>query len=113
LPGIALAFLLTEVRSRFVLVLGAAVAGWIGALLVLEVTNRTRVPYDASLGIIPSVFFGFGMVLLTFIQRLPSGNQAGLDTFLFGQAAALLPRDVVVMSVLGTIALACTLLLWK
>ncbi|MQA91992.1 MAG: iron chelate uptake ABC transporter family permease subunit [Gemmatimonas sp.] len=113
LPGIAVAFLLTGVRSPVVLVLGAAAAGWIGALLVLQISKQTRIPYDASLGLVLSVFFGFGMVLLTFIQRLPSGNQAGLDTFLFGQAAALLPRDVVVMSVLGLIAISATILLWK
>ncbi|MEX2570720.1 MAG: iron chelate uptake ABC transporter family permease subunit [Gemmatimonadota bacterium] len=113
LPGIAIAFLLTGLRSPLVLVLGAAAAGWIGALVVLGVTKRTRIPYDASLGIVLSVFFGFGMVLLTFIQRMPSGNQAGLDTFLFGQAAALLPRDVFVMSSLGIVALTATALLWK
>jgi len=113
LPGIALAFLLTGVRSPIVLALGAGIAGWIGALLVLGITSKSRISYDASLGLILSVFFGVGMVLLTFIQRIPSGNQAGLDTFLFGQAAALLPRDVVVMSVLGVTALIATALLWK
>jgi manganese/zinc/iron transport system permease protein len=113
LPGIALAFLLTGVRSSAVLVLGAAVAGWLGALLVLTITRRTRVPYDASLGLVLSVFFGVGMVLLTYIQRLPSGDQAGLGTFLFGQAAALLPRDVAVMSGLGLVAIVATAALWK
>jgi hypothetical protein len=38
--------------------------------------------------------FGFGLMLLTFVQRLPDATQAGLDKFLFGQAAALLERDV-------------------
>lgn len=113
LPGIALAFLLTGVRSPLVLVVGAALAGWVGALLVLTITSRTRIPYDASLGLILSVFFGIGMVLLTFIQRIPTGVQAGLDSFLFGQAAALLPRDVLVMSSLGLVALIATMLLWK
>jgi manganese/zinc/iron transport system permease protein len=113
LPGIALAFLLTGTRSPITLALGAAAAGWLGALLVLLVTTRTRIPYDAALGIVLSVFFGIGMVLLTFVQRLPTGTQAGLDTFLFGQAATLLPRDVAVMSILGVLALAGTAALWK
>jgi manganese/zinc/iron transport system permease protein len=113
LPGIAIAFLLTGSRAPLPLVVGAALAGWLGALLVIGVTARTRIPYDASLGLVLSVFFGFGMVLLTFIQRLPAGTQAGLDTFLFGQAAALLPRDVAVMSSLGAVALSATALLWK
>ncbi len=113
LPGIAIAFLLTGLRAPLLLALGAAAAGWLGALFVLAVTRHTRIPYDASLGIVLSVFFGLGMVLLTYIQRLPEGNQAGLDTFLFGQAAALLPRDVAVMSGLGVVALIATALLWK
>jgi manganese/zinc/iron transport system permease protein len=113
LPGIAIAFLLTGVRAPLILAIGATLAGWLGALLVLGVTKRSRIPYDAALGIVLSVFFGFGMVLLTFIQRLPSGNQAGLDNFLFGQAAALLPGDVLVMSALGVVALVVTGLLWK
>lgn len=113
LPGITLAFLLTGVRAPLVLVLGAAIAGWIGALAVMGITHYTRVPYDAGLGIILSVFFGIGMVLLTFIQRLPSGTQAGLDTYLFGQAAALLPRDVTVMAGLGVTALIVVSAFWK
>lgn len=113
LPGIALAFLATGLRAPLVLAVGAALAGWLGALFVLAITGRSRVPYDAALGLVLSVFFGVGMVLLTFIQRLPSGTQAGLDTFLFGQAAALLPREVAVMSVLGVAALLATTVFWK
>lgn len=113
LPGIVLAFLITGARSPGVLALGAAAAGLMGALIVLSITSRTRIPYDASLGLVLSVFFGVGMVLLTFAQRLPAGNQAGLDTFLFGQAAALLPHDVLVMSVLGAVAILATAALWK
>jgi manganese/zinc/iron transport system permease protein len=113
LPGIALAFLLTGSKAPFVLVLGAAVAGWLGTLAVMGVVRRSRVPFDAALGLVLSVFFGFGLVLLVSIQRLPGGNQAGLDKFLFGQAAALVTADVVVMATLGAVALAATLLLWK
>ncbi len=113
LPGIALAFLLTGSKAPLVLVLGAALAGWFGTLAVMQITSRSRIPFDAALGLVLSVFFGFGMVLLTYIQRLPDANQAGLDKFLFGQAAALVTSDVIVMAVLGAIALAAMLLFWK
>ena len=113
LPGIALAFLLTGSKAPLVLVLGAALAGWLGTLALMAITGRTRVPYDAALGLVLSVFFGVGLVLLTYIQRLPLGSQAGLDTFLFGQAAALVERDVVVIAVLGAAALLFTGLFWK
>lgn len=113
LPGIALAFLLTGSKAPFVLVLGAALAGWAGMLAVMGIVRRSRVPFDAALGLVLSVFFGFGLMLLVFIQRQPGGNQAGLDTFLFGQAAALVTADVVVMAGLGAVALGAALLFWK
>ncbi len=113
LPGIALAFLLTGSKAPLVLVLGAAIAGWIGTLVVMTVTSRSRVTEDSSLGIVLSVFFGFGLVLLTMVQRMPDAGQAGLDRFLFGQAATLLARDVWIIAVLGGLALAVTALAWK
>jgi manganese/zinc/iron transport system permease protein len=113
LPGVALAFLLTGSKAPLVLVAGAALAGFLGTLLVMSVTRTTRVKYDSALGIVLSVFFGFGLVLLTFIQRQPDASQAGLDRFLFGQAAGLPRRDLVTMAVLGGIALLVMLLVWK
>jgi manganese/zinc/iron transport system permease protein len=113
LPGVALAFLLTGSKAPLVLVAGAALAGFLGTLLVMSVTRTTRVKYDSALGIVLSVFFGLGLVLLTFIQRRPDASQAGLDRFLFGQAAGLLQRDLVTMAVLGGVALGVMLLAWK
>jgi manganese/zinc/iron transport system permease protein len=113
LPGVALAFLLTSSKAPLVLVLGAAAAGWLGTLTVLLVIRHTRIKEDAALGIVLSVFFGFGMLLLTFLQKRPDARQAGLDRFLFGQAATLIQRDVVTMALLGAVALAVVLVLWK
>ena len=113
LPGIALAFLLTGSKASLVLVLGAAIAGWLGTLIVMRVVGTTRVKEDAALGIVLSVFFGFGLVLLTYIQKRPDASQAGLDRFLFGQAATLLHRDVVLIGGLGSLALLVALLFWK
>ncbi len=113
LPGIVLAFMLTGSRTTGVLVLGAAIAGWIGTLVVMAVVRASRVPDDAALGIVLSVFFGFGLVLLTYVQRDPRAAQAGLTTFLFGQAATLLARDVIVIAALGAVALLAVALFWK
>lgn len=113
LPGICLAFLLTRSKSPLVLITGAAVAGWLGTLLVLGIVKSTRIKEDSALGLVLSTFFGLGLMLLTFIQRLPDASQAGLDKFLFGQAAALLVRDVVTMAVLGAVALVLLLVFWK
>ncbi|MEZ4561023.1 MAG: iron chelate uptake ABC transporter family permease subunit, partial [Caldilineaceae bacterium] len=113
LPGVVLAFMLTGQKSPAVLTLGAALAGLAGVLLIVVITRYTRVKQDSSLGIILSVFFGFGLMLLTFLQRNPDARQAGLNSFLFGQAATLLTRDVVVMALFGGAALLLMLLFWK
>jgi manganese/zinc/iron transport system permease protein len=113
LPGIALAFLLTGSKAPLVLVLGAAVAGWVGTLVVMKIVSATRVKEDSALGIVLAVFFGIGLVLLTVIQKRPDASQAGLDRFLFGQAATLLWRDVVMIATLGGLALAVAALFWK
>jgi len=113
LPGIALAFLLTGSRATPVLVLGAAMAGWIGTLFVLWIVKYSRIPEDSALGIILSVFFGIGLVILTFVQRRPTAAQAGLETFLFGQAATLLVRDVILIVGVGAGALFLLALFWK
>jgi manganese/zinc/iron transport system permease protein len=113
LPGIVLAFILTGTRNPLVLVLGAALAGWLGTLVVTLVVRHSRLPADSALGIVLSVFFGFGLVLLTYVQQLPTAAQAGLDTFLFGQAATMLQGDVVVIATLGSLSLAAVVVFWK
>jgi len=113
LPGICLAFMLTGARTPIVLMLGAAISGWIGTLLILRIVRDTRLSEDTALGVILTVFFGLGIVLLTQIQHSDNANQAGLDHYLFGQAATLVSEDVRTMAVVGGIALAIVGLLFK
>src|SRR5512134_1628527 len=68
LPGIVLAFLLTRSRAPLALVIGAAVAGWLAALLVMGVIRASRVKYDSALGLVTFSLFGLGMALLTYVQ---------------------------------------------
>ena len=113
LPGICIAYLLTGTRAPLVLMLGAAVGGWIGMWAVLRLVQHTRIREDAALGIVLSAFFGFGILLLTFISRRNDANQAGLDRYLFGQAATLTAGDVEAMAALSAIALALVAVCFK
>ena len=113
LPGVCVAYLLTQSKSPGPLFAGALVAGALGSLLILGVVRYSRVKEDSAIGIVLSVFFGAGIVLLTMIQKLPYGNQSGLDKFLFGQAATLMPRDIQLMAVLGALVLAMVVLFYK
>lgn len=113
LPGVVLAFLLTRSKDSFVLIVGAAIAGWLATLWMSSITRNTRIKEDSALGLVLSVFFGLGLMLLTYTQSLPDSRQAGLDAFLFGQAATLLFRDVVTMAVMGLVSLLLLTVFWK
>ncbi|PQJ31619.1 zinc transporter [Nonlabens arenilitoris] len=113
LPGIAIAFLITGAKDSNVLLLGALVSGLIGVFWIRGITTKTHLKTDTALGLILSLFFGFGMLLLTYIQKQPNANQAGLDKYLFGQAATLVESDVLLMVIVTGISLLVMLLFWK
>jgi len=113
LPGICLAYLLTNSKSSLVLLLGAAIAGWLAALALLQIVQQARLSEDSALGIVLSTFFAAGITLLTFLTKRGDAQGAGLDRFLFGQAAALIEEDVFVIAVLAAIAIGATALFYK
>jgi len=75
--------------------------------------RRSRIKTDTALGLVLSTFFGLGMLLLSLVQHRSGAGQAGLDRFLFGQAATLVGDDLVTMSLLGLLVLTVLALLWK
>ena len=113
LPGIAVSFLITGAKDSNTLLLGALISGLLGAIWIKSIITNTHLKSDTALGLILSIFFGVGMLLLTFIQKQPNANQAGLDKYLFGQAATLMEKDVWLMAIVSTICLLILLLFWK
>lgn len=113
LPGIGLSFLLIGSKNTEWLLLGAFITGWIATIIVLNIDLLSRIKYDNALAMILAVFFGFGLVILTYIQKIPNSNQAGLEKFLFGQASTLLRRDIIVMGIVSLLTLIPIMILWK
>lgn len=113
LPGIALAFLFTQTKRTEVLLLGALISGLLSTFLIINISKYSRIKFDSALALVLSVFFGGGMVLLTYIQKIPNSNQAGLEKFIFGQASTLLKRDVQIITVLGVVLIFIVILFWK
>lgn len=116
LPGVGLAFMVMVALGgdgRWLpgLLLGAAASAWLGLLGVNWLTRRTRLAEDAAIGAILSVFFGFGIVLLTIIQTMSAGRAAGLEGFLLGSTAGMLWNDAVVIVIGGVLTLALVLVL--
>ncbi len=113
LPGIAMAFILMQTKVLSGLLLGALISGLFGAFLIHFLVTKTKIKMDTAMASILSVFFGLGILLLTYIQRLPLASQSGLDTFLFGQAAALLREDVLWMGGAFLVILFLVTAFWK
>jgi manganese/zinc/iron transport system permease protein len=116
LPGIAAAFIVMvaaggDGRNLIGLLLGSAVSATLGLLAVQWLASRTRLNEDAAIGAVLSVFFGFGVVLLTVIQTMSAGRQAGLEDFLLGATAGMLYSEAVTIALGGALALALALLL--
>lgn len=116
LPGVGLAFILMvslggDGRNLIGLLAGSAATAWIGLWLIEWMTRQTRLAEDAAIGAILGVFFGVGVVLLTVIQTMSAGRQAGLESFLLGSTAGMLFQDAVVIAIGGSLAVLATWLL--
>lgn len=116
LPGVGLAFIIMvalggDGRNLAALLAGSAVTAALGLLCVQWLTRRTRLAEDSAIGAVLSVYFGFGIVLLTVIQTMESGRQAGLDSLLLGSTAGMLYSDALLIAAGGALTLALTLIL--
>ena len=113
LPGVCLGFLIAGGRDLGSVLVGAFATGALAALTMMLIVRRTPLKTDAALGIVLSVFFAVGIVLLTVIQHQGGTGSLGLMTFLFGQAAAILRSDLWIMGGIGLAALLLVLTFWK
>ena len=116
LPGVGLAFIVAvafggDGRALGPLLIGSAVTAWLGLAAVQAMVRRTRLSEDAAIGAVLSVFFGLGIVLLTIIQSLDRGRQAGLEDFLLGSTAGMLFQDAVLIAGAGAVVIALVWLL--
>jgi manganese/zinc/iron transport system permease protein len=105
LPGILIAFILSGVKDPFILIVGAAISGWLSILLVDYITRNSKIKGDSALAIVLSSFFGLGIVILTVIQRKLPREQSGLDHYIFGNAAAMSPNDSIVFGIVCIVVL--------
>lgn len=118
LPGIGLAFIIATLlgmqgRSLPVLMVGATVTGVLGVLCIQWLLRHTRLREDAAIGLVLSIFFGAGAVILSVIQTMRSGNAAGLDHFIYGQTAAMNLTDAAIMGGIAVAAVLAAALLLK
>ncbi|MGN6646491.1 MAG: metal ABC transporter permease [Cytophaga sp.] len=108
LPGICMAFIVFQTKSLWVLLPGAFITGWLSLYLVDLISHHSKLKQDTAIAVVLSVFFAIGIILLTYIQHTGSGAQSGLDSFLFGKAAALLEEDLITYGIISIVVIAVT-----
>ena len=113
LPGICTAFLFSGTKSIPLMLTGAFISGWLALIAIDYLVAHSKIKKDAAIGLVLSVFFGAGIVMMTYIQQSGNAAQSGLDTFIFGKAAALVGSDLLVFSLLAMVILITVSLFFK
>ncbi|MEM0898586.1 MAG: metal ABC transporter permease [Pseudomonadota bacterium] len=116
LPGVAIAFMVMvtfggDGRNLAGLLMGAAITAAIGLLAIEWIPRRTRLGEDTAIGSVLGVTYGLGIVLLTIVQTMSTGRQAGLEDFLLGSTAGMLFNDAMLIAAGGSLAVLATWLM--
>ena len=110
LPGLVLAFFAAalwgfEAKNFYILLCGAILSGGAGVLVVQAISRYTRLTEDTAIGIVLSVFFGAGVVLLSAAQNMHSAGAAGLNNFIYGQTAAMRSVDAYFIFIIALVVI--------
>ena len=118
LPGVVTAFMVMRGlggsgKNLFGLLIGATISGLIAAWLVPTLRRASGLKDDAVMGIVLGGSFGLGIALMGIALNTPGGNQAGLESFIFGKTASMIRADALLIGWGAAVVLAATLLLCK
>lgn len=118
LPGLCGGFIVMVAlggtgRALEGLLIGSTISAALGLWVVQFLKTRTRLTEDAAIGAVLSSFFGLGVVMLTLIQNMSAGQQAGLDHLLLGSTAAMLREDAQIIAAGGALVLCIALILHR
>lgn len=111
LPGVAVAYIVSQIKSTWTLMLGALIAGWLATQLMDSLSRTTKLKSDSVVAIVLSIFFAIGLSLMSWIQGHGTDSRSGLSDFLFGKIAAISSQDISLFTGVG--ALLIILLVWK
>lgn len=123
LPGMAVAFLLSNSRDPFVMSVGAGVAGLLTTWIIENIHGRTRLKQDAAIGITFSSLFAIGVILITMYagkvdldqECVLYGEIIWVPEFAYVELAGIeiAPQPVFVMGVVTLITVVLVVLFYK
>lgn len=101
LPGVVAGLAWSGTRNPLVVMACAATSGMLGSLVMRALLTHTKLKPDAALALVLSVFFAFGVAMISMLQ--PAGAMA----FLYGQIAAIDGADLIFLAAACLITFAC------
>ncbi|MEM7361464.1 MAG: metal ABC transporter permease [Bacteroidota bacterium] len=113
LPGLCIGFMLAGEKLLLPLLIGAFITGFLAFWLIDIIPEQSKVKEDSATALVLSLFFGIGLLGLTYLQRGGNAKQVGLSQFLFGNAASLQAEDVRVFSCLAAVLLAILFIFFR
>ena len=108
-----LTFVIFSSKELEVLLIGAIITGFLSILLFNFIKKYSKIKNDATLAILLAGFFGLGRMLLSVVQRSNNAGTAGLESFIFGQAATILLKDMYLTIGVAVVVNLVIILLWK
>lgn len=113
LPGIVIAYMLTQNRQMYLLIIGAAIGGVIAIGLMNIIKKYSKIKNDAALALILASFFGFGQILLLLVQYSGDSNASSLQNFIFGQVATILLEEVYIIGIVSIVVILLIVIFYK
>lgn len=107
-PGIILSYMVFQSRQPLLLLLGAVGSGYLSYGLVGWLCRRGRTSRVNALALVSAAFFGLGLVLKQYVQgnvAFQGAAQAGLENYVFGQAAFMQLDDVLLICLVALLGL--------
>ncbi len=112
-PGVCLSFIVNGEKNPLMILAYSIITGLIAMFLIDVVSKHKRVKTESAIGIVLSLFFGLGIVMLSYIQGNMGSQQSGLGHFFFGQAASLSEQDIDVISIVSLVIIVGVVIFYR
>jgi len=109
LPGVVISYMLSGIKQTTFMFIGAAISALLASYFITAITKHSKLKADTAMGIVLATFFSLGLVLLTVVNNMPNGQQSGISSFIYGQAATLLKQDMQLTIMLAIIVISLIL----
>ena len=112
-PGVTLAAALCTTNLPIWILVGAFISALLGYWAVELLHSRFRVQTDVALTFVLASFFGIGVTIASLVQNTHTAAFRQIQSYLFGQAATMGDRHIVIYSILSLVVIASLVIFYR